>query len=342
MERQPIEMLGRRVRELLAPSKERVASFVGADPDGLGFVTNATEGVNAALRSVSWRPGDRVVATDHVYHAVRQTLRRLATEADVEYVEIPLPLPLKGPDDVIDAIGPFLESPTRLLVVDHITSPTAVRIPVEPLIARCLDAGIESLVDGAHAPGMLDLDLETLGADHYTGNFHKWSGAPLGTAFLWSSRGVRHRVHPNVTSHFYGEGFAREFDWQGTRDFSPWIVAAEAIADLGRLDWRQVRTHNQTLCAWAHAMLVDLWGVEPMTPLDGSMLGSIASIELPAKVAVRHERAEALQAELLEAHGIEIPVIDWGGRRFVRISAMVYNRPWQYERLGDAVAGLAV
>ena len=341
MERQPIEMIGRRVRELLAPSKERVASFVGADPDGVGFVTNATEGVNAALRSVSWRPGDRVVAIDHVYHAVRQTLRRLAAESGVEYAEVPLRLPLAGPEDVVAAIEPLLEAPTRLLVIDHVTSPTAVRLPIEPLLERCRDAGIETLVDGAHAPGMLDLDLEELGADHYTGNLHKWAGAPLGTAFLWSSPAVRDRVHPNVTSHFYGEGFAREFDWQGTRDPSAWITAAEAIDDLGRLGWDRVRKHNHDLCRWAHAMLVERWGVEAMTPLDGSMLGSIASIEVPGPLATRHARPEAMQAELLARHRIEIPVIDWGGRRFVRISAMVPNRGWQYERLAEAIEDLA-
>jgi isopenicillin-N epimerase len=341
MERQPIEMIGRRVREFLAPSKERVASFVGADPEGLGFVTNATEGVHAALRSVSWRRGDRVVAIDHVYHAVRQTLRRLAAESGVEYVEVPLPLPIRSSEDVVAAIGPLLEAPTRLLVIDHVTSPTAVRMPIEPLLERCRAAGIETLVDGAHAPGMLGLDLQMLRPDHYTGNLHKWAGAPLGTAFLWSSPAVRDRVHPNVTSHFYGEGFAREFDWQGTRDLSAWITAAEAIDDLGRLGWDRVRRHNHDLCRWAHAMLVARWSMEPTTPLDGSMLGSIASIALPEGVATRHERPEALQAELLARHRIEIPVIDWGGRRFVRISAMVHNRSWQYERLAEAIEDLA-
>lgn len=341
MEHRPIEMIGRRVRELLAPSKERVASFVGADPEGLGFVTNATEGVNAALRSIPWRRGDRVVATDHVYHAVRQTLRRLSAETGVEYVEVPLPLPLSDPEEVVAALAPLLAAPTRLLVVDHVTSPTALRMPIEPLLERCRAAGVETLVDGAHAPGMLDLDLEALGADHYTGNLHKWAGAPLGTAFLWSARAVRGRVHPNTTSHFYGEGFASEFDWQGTRDLSAWITAAEAIDDLGRLGWDRVRDHNAALCRWAHAMLVERWKVDPTTPLDGTMLGSIASIEVPSSLTRRPERPEALQAELLERHRIEIPVIDWGGRRFVRISAMVHNRAWQYERLAEAIEDLA-
>lgn len=341
IEQQPIEHLGRRVREYLAPSREAVASFLGADPAGLGFVTNATEGVNAALRSVAFRRGDRVVTTTHVYHAVRQTLRRLAVEVGIEVVEVPVELPIAAASSIVEAIAPWLAAPTRLLLIDHVTSPTAVRMPVETLVPIARRAGIETLVDGAHAPGMIEVDLASLDADHYAANLHKWVGAPLGTAILWSHPRVRSRVHPNVTSHFYGEGFATEFDWQGTRDVSGWIVAVDALNDLGRLGWDRVRAHNHDLASWAHRMLVERWGSTPITPLDGSLLGSIASIELPPSVAQRFDRVDQLQAALLAEHGIEIPVIEWGGRRFVRISAMVYNRPAQYETLAAAIESMA-
>lgn len=341
VEARPIEMLGRRVRELLAPSKEAVASFVGADPEGLGFVTNATEAVNAALRSVPWKPGDRIVTTDHVYHAVRQTLRRLAREEDLEFVEIPVPLPLHDATQIVEAIEPWLAPPTRLLLVDHITSATAIRFPVERLVPICRERSIEVLVDGAHAPGMIDLDLSALDADHYAANLHKWIGAPLGTAFLWSSPRVRARVHPNITSHFHREGFGAEFDWQGTRDVSGWIVAKDAIEDLAPVGWRRIREHNHALATWAHAMLVERLGAEPMSPLDGSLLGSMAVVEVPKRLAERFTRPEDLQKAIFDQHAIELPVIDWGGRRFVRVSAMVHNRPPQYDRLAEAILSMA-
>ncbi|MGA1056650.1 MAG: aminotransferase class V-fold PLP-dependent enzyme [Phycisphaerales bacterium] len=341
VEARPIEMLGRRVRELLAPSKEAVASFVGADPEGLGFVTNATEAVNAALRSVPWRRGDRIVTTDHVYHAVRQTLRRLAHEHGLELVEVPVPLPLRSDEEVLAAIEPWIASPTRLVLVDHVTSATAIRFPVESIVSHCRERSIEVIVDGAHAPGMIDLDVASLDPDHYAANLHKWVCAPLGTAFLWSSRRVRDRVHPNVTSHFYREGFGSEFDWQGTRDISGWIVAKDAIEDLAPVGWDRIRAHNHALATWAHAMLVEQLDVEPMSPLDGSLLGSMAVVEVPTRLAERFDRPEDLQKAILDLHSIELPVIDWGGRRFVRISAMVHNRPHQYERLAEAIRSMA-
>lgn len=340
IEADPIERLGRGVREWLAASREQVASFVGADPDGLGFVTNATEGVNAVVRSIAWRRGDRIVTTDHVYHAVRQTLRRIAAESGAELVEVPLPARLPSPEAIASRVEEALTPGTRLLVVDHVTSPTAVVFPVERLVAACRQRGIEVLVDGAHGPGMLPLDLASLDADHYAANLHKWVGAPKGAGFLFSHARVRSRVHPLVTSHFFGEGMLREFDWQGTRDVTPWIVAGEAIAAGRRWGWAAIRRHNHDLATAAQAMLAARWQVEPLTPLDGSMLGSMAAIPLPAAVAGRFESAEALQAALRRIGAVEVPVIPWAGEMLVRISAAPYNRPWQYEHLAACVERL--
>jgi isopenicillin-N epimerase len=341
IEADPIERLGRGVREWLAASREQVASFVGADPAGIGFVTNATEGVNAVVRSIAWRRGDRIVTTDHVYHAVRQTLRRIAAESGAELVEVPLPAPFGSPAEIAARVEEALAPATRLLVIDHVTSPTAVVFPVERLVACCRRRGIEVLVDGAHGPGMLPLDLASLDADHYAANLHKWVGAPKGAGFLFSHARVRGRVHPLVTSHFFGEGFAREFDWQGTRDVTPWIVAGEAIEAGRRCGWPAIRRHNHALAIAAQAMLAARWQVETLTPLDGSMLGSMAAIPLPPAVAARFGDAEAVQAELRRRGGIEVPVIPWTGGLLVRISAAPYNRPWQYEHLAACVESLA-
>lgn len=341
IEADPIEWLGRRIRECLAASREQVASFVGADPAGLGFVTNATEAVNAVVRSIAWRRGDRIVTTDHVYHAVRQTLRRIADETGAELVEVAVPLPIRSPEEVLARLEEALSPRPRLVVIDHATSPTAVLLPIERIVRRCRELGIEILVDGAHGPGMLPLDLAALDADHYAANLHKWVGAPKGAGFLFSHARVRSRVHPLVTSHFLGEGFVREFDWQGTRDATPWIVAADAIEAGRRWGWAAFRQHNHQLACWAHRMLTARWGVEPLVPPGGSMLGSMASVSLPQRAVQGFGSPEALQAELRRRGSIEVPIVAWGGRWLVRVSAAPYNRPWQYEHLASCIEAIA-
>ncbi len=339
LERDPIELLDRRRNALLHEAREAVGRFVGADADDLGFVTNATGGVCAVLRSLPLHAGDELVTTNHVYNAVRQTMRYVARGADAGYVEVELKLPVTGPDPVVDALAAALTDRTRLVVIDHITSPTAVVLPVERIVQICSERGIDVLVDGAHAPGMIDLDVEGLGAAYYTGNLHKWVCAPKGTAFLWVRRDRQPGIHPNTISHFLDEGLAAEFAWQGTRDISGWLCAADAIAFMTQLGWDRVRRHNHELAVWVQAMLSRRLGVGASTPLDGSMLGAMATVALPDE-ARRFETVESLQGRLYDDHRIEIPVIDWDGRWWIRASCQVYNTTDQYERLADVVTDL--
>lgn len=346
VEARPIEVLGRRVRELLAPVKERIGSFLRADAAGIGLMTNATEGVNAVLRSLELRPGDVLVTTDHVYRAVLQAMRYAARRAGAEIRVVPIPLPVSGPDEIVERIASALDPRVRLLVIDHVTSPTAVVFPVERIAAICRERGIECLVDGAHAPGMLDLHLGQLGATYYAGNFHKWVCAPKGAAFLWVDEARRSSVHPPVVSHFLDGGFDTEFDWQGTRDISAWLAIADAIAFFEPLGWGRLREHNRRLALWGRDLLADALGTAPLVP-GGAMLGSIATIELPRSVWSRWAGPEALQAALYERNRIEVPILQWGvrdegsddaGPRWhVRISAQAYNDPTQYERLAAAL-----
>lgn len=341
VEARPIEILGRRCRELLAPVRERVSRFLHADGAGLGFVTNATEGVNAVLRSIEFRPGDVLVTTDHVYRAVLQAMRYVARRAGAEIRVVPIPLPTSGDDEVVERIRAALCPRTRLVLLDHVTSPTAVVFPVEAVAALCRARGIECLVDGAHAPGMLALDIASIGATYYAGNLHKWVCAPKGSAVLWVEEEKRRTIHPATVSHFLDEGFDTEFDWQGTRDISAWLAMQDAIGFFEPLGWDRLRTHNRELASWGRRMLCDALGTRPLTPLrsarQGEMLGSIATIELPRGSSERFAGPEALQADLYERERIEVPIIDWGGRWHVRISAQAYNRPEQYELLADAL-----
>lgn len=352
IEASPIERLGRRCRELLEPVHRAVAGFVGCDPDDLGFATNATEAINAVLRSLRFAPGDELLSTDHVYNAVRQTLRHVATSSGATYVEVPVKLPLGCSSDVVEVLSNAITDRTRLLVVDHITSPTAIVFPVAEISRLCAERGVDLLIDGAHAPGMLPLEIPKLGAAYYAANLHKWACAPKGSAFLWVRRDRQQGIHPATISHFLDQGFTREFDWQGTRDLSAWLTIPEAMAfmdDAGSgLGWSRVMKHNRAMARWMHAMLTERLGVEAITPLDGSMLGSMATIRLPPALqpaarggAAGFDAFGVLQQALYDRFRIEAPIVEWGGSWFMRPCCQVYNAPEQYERLGDAIETLA-
>jgi isopenicillin-N epimerase len=352
IEAEPVEMLARRWPDLAAAAKQPVATFLNANPACLGFVTNATEGVNAVLRSLRFAPGDELVTTTHVYHAVRQAMKAAAAavgggdgEAAVTCREVDVPLPVASAGDIAGRVIAGLSVRTRLLVIDHVTSPTGLVFPVEAIAAACRERGIDLMVDGAHAPGMLPLDLTRLGeagVTFYAGNLHKWCCGVKGTAFLCARADRAADVHPAVVSHWYGQGMSAEFHWQGTRDHTGWLSAGAALAFMADLGWDRVRAHNHALAVWAHAMLCDRLGVEPISPPDGSRLGSMATVPLPPPLdAIDDARQAVLQQALYTDHRIEVPLVSWAGRRFLRVSCQVYNEPAEYERLADVLATLA-
>jgi len=340
IEARPIELLGRRVRELLRPAKEAVGRFIGCAPSEIGFVTNATEAINAVLASLTFAPGDELLTTTHVYNAIRQAMRCTADRSGATVRELDLPLPCSGPDEVVDRVLAAMSPATRLLVIDHVTSPTALVLPIERIIAECRKRSVPIIIDGAHAPGMLPLDLTRLDADAYAANLHKWLLAPKGCGILRVRDAWRSKVHPSIISHFYGQGFEEEFDWQGTRDVSAWIAAADAVAFIEAYGAERMMEHNHALAVQAHAMLCDRLGIEPLSPIDGSMLGSMASFRVPDAIRRRFESFEALMAHLYRVDRIEVPAFDFGGRWLLRVSAQIYNEPADYERLATALVKL--
>lgn len=336
----PTEWLGRRLSELVGPARQSIAGLLNAGPDRLGLLTNATAGVGAYLRSASLRAGDEIVAVDHVYNAVRLYARVVAQRSGATFREIPLALPVVDEASIVSTIMGGCSAKTRLLVIDHVTSPTALVLPVAQLIRAARAAGIACLIDGAHAPGMVPLDLTALNADAYTGNLHKWCFAPRGSAFIAVSQSCESWVRPETLSHNIHESFAKAFDWQGTRDFSAWAAIPTAIEYLRRGGPAEWMTHNHEMAVWAHGMLCEALGVEPISPLDGRMLGSMATVRLPASASARHATAAALQERLFTAHHIEVPIVDWNGQWFVRVSAQIYNQPEDYLALAEALKKL--
>jgi isopenicillin-N epimerase len=236
-----------------------------------------------------------------------------------------------------------LSDRTRLLVIDHVTSPTATIFPVEAITAACAARGVDVLIDGAHAPGMIPLDVQRISAAYYSGNLHKWAFAPRGAAFLWVRPDRQARVHPAVVSHFYGEGFAREFSWQGTRDLSSWFAIPRALQFTKELGGDAVREHNHAMAVWAHRLLCERLNVpQPLTSLDGSMLGSMAAVRLAPRLAAMSESQwQSLQQALYTQHRLEVPLMRLDpATLLLRVSCQVYNTPAQYERVAEVIARL--
>ena len=344
-EARPIEWLDRRRHAMISTAKDVLGRFIGALPQNFGFVTNATGGINAVLRSLSFRAGDELLTTNHVYNAVRQTMKHVAerTPSGAKYIEIELPMPVASPNEIIEAIERAITSRTRLVLIDHVSSPTAIVFPVKDIVRKCAARGIDVIIDGAHAPGMLPLNVEEIGAAYYAGNLHKWVCAPAGAGFLWVRPDRQHGIHPTTISHFLHEGFTNEFNWQGTRDITSWLCVSDAIEWFERIGWDSVMRHNHELAVWVQQMLCDRWNVKPASPVNGTMLGSMATVQLPEQATLRRKFPEFLQLRerLYNDYRIEVPVVDWMNKLWVRPCCQIYNKPQQYEALADAVVDIA-
>ncbi|MFA6957578.1 MAG: aminotransferase class V-fold PLP-dependent enzyme [Thermoanaerobaculia bacterium] len=351
MERQPVLFLARELETLLDEARTRLAQFLGADREGLAFVRNATEGVNSVLRSLHVAPGDELVTTTHEYNASRNILEFVAAAHDARVVVADVPFPIASSDEVVDAIVAKVTPRTRLLLVDHVTSQTALVFPIGAILREMNARGIDVFVDGAHAPGMLPLDLGALGAAYYTGNCHKWICAPKGAAFLHVREDRRAAVRPACISHGANSTrddrsrFLLEFDWTGTLDPTAILsipAALEAMASMDERGWRGVMEANRALALRGRDLLCATLGIEH--PAPDSMIGSMAAVPLPNGVASEAPSlyGDPLQDALWERHRIEVPVIPWPAppKRLVRISAQLHNELADYERLGAALPAL--
>jgi isopenicillin-N epimerase len=349
IERQPARFLIReladvkqaplRVRPRMRIAAEAVAAFVGARAEDLAFVDNATTGCNAVMGSLSLNAGDEILLTDHGYGAVTNVATHFARRAGAAVRIAELPYPRFEPEGIVAAIAGALTARTRLVVIDHVTSGSALILPVAAIAARCRAAGVPVLVDGAHAPGALALDLPALGVDWYTGNLHKWAMAPRSSAILWVAPERRKDLHPPVISWGYEQGFEAEFDLTGTRDPTPWLAAPAGIAFMEELGLEAMRRWNHALAWGAARSLSARWGTT--LPMDESMVGTMATFPLPARHGATVEDARRLKDALLDQDRIEVQVHAWRERVWLRICGQVYNDPDDIERLARAVEARA-
>jgi isopenicillin-N epimerase len=356
MESEPVAFFSRDLEGLLDQARTAVGAFVGADPDDLAFVDNATTGVNAVLRWLRLEPGDELLTTDHEYNACRNALAAVAERSGAQVVTVAIPFPTAGPEDVLERILAAVTPRTRLAVLDHVTSATALVFPIEELVAELAARGVDTLVDGAHGPGMIDLNLDRMGAAYYTGNLHKWVCAPKGAAFLHVRRDRQEDAHPLVTSHGANSArtdrsrFRLEADWTGTRDPSAWLSVPTALEQVGGMlpgGWSAVRLRNRDLALRARDALCAALSIPSPTP--DAMLGCMASVPLAAENPAGRVQGVDLYGDpvhdALMGAGMQVMVTPWpqrpeGGpwRRLIRISAALHNDLGQYERLAAALA----
>jgi len=354
MEAEPVRFLSGDLPGLLDLARTQVAAFLGADPAGLAFVSNATTGVNTVLQSLRFEAGDELLTTDHEYNATVNALAAVAARDGTRVVIARIPFPIADPGQAIESVLAAVTPRTRLALISEVTSPTALILPMAELIAELARRGVDTLVDGAHAPGMVPLDLDALGAAYWTGNGHKWLCGPKGSAVLWVRADQRERIHPLVVSHGANEvlkdrsRFRAEFDWVGTSDPTPFLSLPAAIDWMAAAGpehggWPAIMAANHALALAGRDLVANALGVPP--PASDSMLGSMAALPIPRL----HDDAAAdtLSQRLAVEDAIQVPIGGWpvrAARRgedpehvLIRISAQRYNEPSDYERLAGAL-----
>lgn len=326
------------IRAAVAP----LAAFVGADPGRTVMVENASSGIMAVLVSLDLKPGDRVITTSHVYGAVRHALHHVASRTGAEIVEVPVPLPVNGPQDFLEALAGAIDTHTRLVVVDHVASPSALILPVAGIVALARAAGAVVLIDGAHAPGLIDLDLTALDADYYVGNCHKWLCNPKGAGFIVLGRtaAAEGRLHPLTISHAYGQGFVAEFGKIGTRDPSAWLTVPDAVAAHAAMGGAALRARNTDLARTGAAAIAGRLGTGLAGP--ARMFAAMVSLRLPDAFGPATPAAAASLREALWQRGrIEALVLPVDGALWLRLCAFAYTETADFDAVADTLAQIA-
>lgn len=349
LEAEPVQFLWRRYEERLEPARRVLAKFVGAPARDIVFTTNATTGVNAVLRSLKLKRGDELLTTSVDYNACRNVLNEVVRQTGAKLVVAEIPFPLQSADQITEAILQAVTKRTRLALLDHVTSNTAMVLPLREIIRALETRGVETLVDGAHAPGMLPLNLRELRPTYYAANLHKWVCAPKGAAFLYVRPDRQDNLQPAVISHGNNRPrpgftpFQDRFDWAGTFDPTAWLCVPEAIRWMGQLlpgGWPELRERNHQLAIQARKILCER--LEVSSPCPEELLGSLATIPLPARFQKRKAsgKIDREQLALYDRFGIEVPLSRFGmpSQRWLRVSAQIYNSPPEYKYLAEALA----
>jgi isopenicillin-N epimerase len=341
LEKQPVEFLGRRVPDLLADSRAALGSYLGTHADNLVYTSNVTVSLNIVAHSLELGPDDEVLTTDHEYGAMDRTWRFLSKERGFRYINQHIELPLTTEEKFVNDFWQGVTSKTRLIFISHITSPTAIIFPIKEIIHRARQVGILTVIDGAHVPGQLSLHLDSLGADFYGGNLHKWLCAPKGAGFLYARPDAQHLIKPLVVSWGYepevpgASPFIDQQEWVGTRDVSAFLSVPAAIKFQEKHDWNKVRDVCHELVRHAQGSICEITGLAPLHPDAESWYCQMASAPLPADTDLTR-----LKSRLYDEYRIEVPVMEWNGMKLIRISVQGYNTKREVDKLCRALSNL--
>ena len=327
LERQPVLFLGREMNGLFLEARKALGEYLNADADDLVYIPNATHGINIIAHSLNFQPGDEILTTDHEYGACDYTWEFLCQKNGANYIHQPIPLPVHTEDEIVEEFLKRITSRTKVIYLSHITSATALRLPVEKICRRARDLGLLSIVDAAHSPGQMPLDLQQLGADVVFGNCHKWMLAPKGAAFLFVKRELQHLVEPFVVSWGYhadpefttGSRFIDLLQWTGTRDTTAALTVPTAIQFMREHNWDQVRCQCHGLLSQAIQRVCELSNMQPPYPVDSDFYHQMATAPLPPS------NLGVLKSRLYEEYKIEVPLVQWQDKQFIRISIQGYN-----------------
>lgn len=340
LEREPVQFLARRFDDLMRQAREALASYVHCDADDLVNVPNTTTGLNIIARSLALQPGDEILSTDHEYGALDRTWRFICQKTGAVYLRQPIAVPTTTADALVEQFWAGVTPRTRVVFISHITSPTSLIFPVAELCRRARKAGIISIVDGAHAPGQIPINLEEIGADFYSASAHKWMLSPKGSGFLYARREMQAWVEPLVVSWGWQPDkpgpskFVQEQEWQGTRDIAAYLAVPSAIRFMQENNWERVRGECHELARYARQRIAELTGLGALSADSSAWYAQMVSLPLPPC------DGEALCQQLYKEYRIQAPVIAWNGRRLIRVSVQGYNTLEDINRLVSALAVL--
>ena len=349
IESDPVRFFERNYIPLMKAAIGGLSEFMNANPEGLVFVKNTTEGVNTVLRSLDLTPGDEIIVTNHSYQACWNAVDFVTERSDAKTVVVDIPFRVKNEEEIIDLIMDKVTGNTVLAMIDTVTSATGLRMPFEKLVRNLQGVGLDVLLDAAHGPGIVPLDLKAMDVAYCTGNCHKWICTPKGSAFLHIREDRKGFVKPLSISHGYSfdgtdqEKFEYEFGWPGTQDPTAWLCIPHAIDFLGGLvdgGWQEIMEHNTALAIQGREILCGALGTSP--PVPDSMVSSIAAVEMPDEgdVGPMSLEGDPFHNFLLDEFGIQVPVFPWKhhNKRYIRISAQLYNHVEEYEFLADCLS----
>ncbi len=340
VEANPVKSLARNLTRELDEAREKASNFLGTSPERFVFVPNATTAVTTVLAGPFIKTDDEVLVTDQAYGAVRYAAERVCGERNARLVNGPVPLPTKGPDELVESILSGTTSKTRLAIVDHIASSTGLVFPISKIVKSLQEKGVLVMVDAAHAPGMVDVNLEGLNPDFWTGNFHKWCCSPRGSAGLWVREDHRKEIKPIVSSWYLSEEYPSSFRWLGTDDYTPYLAVPAALDFMNGLGWERVRQHNKALAQYGRDTVDEATGMDPVMPGLEAMFEAMSLVRLPDGKVRSDDDARALQARIANTLGVETAPIAWNGGGYLRLSAQVYNSPSDYDRLAEGIPEL--